>query len=227
MVVANHQTAGRGRLGRRWEAPPGSALLVSFLLYPPLAGAEIHLASVSVALAASAACLSTAGVEPWIKWPNDLVWEDRKLAGVLAETVDGAGGTRAGQLPSHELAPGVGLVVGIGINISWPGPPEAHGTSLAEICGRPVSRDALLASLLEHLEPYRRLLDTGAGRRELVARFKERCATLRRAVRVELADRTVEGRAVDFSAEGHLVVEARGVTEHVAAGDVVHLRGSP
>ena len=92
VAVAAHQTAGRGRLGRRWEAPPGSNLLVSVLLRPDLGPGQRHLVSAVVALAAAGGrAADVAGVRPGIKWPNDLLAADGgKLAGVLAEA-DAAG----------------------------------------------------------------------------------------------------------------------------------------
>lgn len=123
VAVADHQTAGRGRLGRTWEAPPDAALLVSFLLRPDLTLERLHLATASVAVAAAAACEAVAGVTPGLKWPNDLVLDDRKLAGVLAEA----------ELPA--------VVVGIGINVSWA--PDG-----AARLGQGVSRDQLLDELL-------------------------------------------------------------------------------
>src|SRR5690349_5822405 len=89
VLVADHQTAGRGRLVRAWQAPPGSALLCSILLRPR-PGTVVHGAVWSVALAAREACRRLAGVAPDLKWPNDLLWDGRKLAGVLAEAVTGA-----------------------------------------------------------------------------------------------------------------------------------------
>ena len=86
VAVADHQSAGRGRLGRSWEAPPGSNLLLSVLLRPDLPVGDRHLASAAVALAAAEAVDAVTGVRVGIKWPNDLLGPDgRKLAGVLAE----------------------------------------------------------------------------------------------------------------------------------------------
>ena len=85
VVVADHQTAGRGRLGRVWDAPPGSSLLMTVLLRPALDAARLHLVTMAVALAAADACAEVAGFVPELKWPNDLVVQDRKLAGILAE----------------------------------------------------------------------------------------------------------------------------------------------
>src|SRR5580698_1491786 len=84
VAVADHQSAGRGRLDRRWEAPAGSSLLMSVLFRPEFDPAELHLCTAAVALAAVAACREVAGVEAVLKWPNDLLVGDLKLAGVLA-----------------------------------------------------------------------------------------------------------------------------------------------
>src|SRR2546423_7667400 len=88
VVVADHQTAGRGRLGRSWEAPPGSSLLMSMLLRPSLAPERLHLTTVAVALAAADACEEEAGFRPALKRPNDLVVDDRKLGGIPAAVPD-------------------------------------------------------------------------------------------------------------------------------------------
>ena len=93
VAVADHQTAGRGRFDRRWEAPPGSSLLVSVLLRPVPVDAG-HRAMTATALALADAVEAVAGFAPELKWPNDLVVGDRKLAGLLAESVDDARGDR-------------------------------------------------------------------------------------------------------------------------------------
>lgn len=102
VLMARHQTAGRGRLDRTWTAPPGANLLVSMLFRD--VPAHPHELTQRVALAAVAACREIAGVSPTLKWPNDLLLDDRKLAGVLAQ----AGGAR----PDY-------VVVGIGLNVGW------------------------------------------------------------------------------------------------------------
>ena len=85
VAVADHQTAGRGRLDRRWESPPGANLLASVLLRPDCGAEDVHLCAGAVALAGVDACREVAGVEPVLKWPNDLLLGGAKLAGVLAE----------------------------------------------------------------------------------------------------------------------------------------------
>ncbi|HVX20207.1 MAG TPA: biotin--[acetyl-CoA-carboxylase] ligase [Acidimicrobiales bacterium] len=232
VAVADHQTAGRGRLGRRWEAPPGTSLLLSVLLRPVLDPAQLHLCTAAVALAAAAACRSVAGSRPdhdrpdhdrpdedWpdLKWPNDLLLDGRKLAGVLAEADPAAPGGPPGS---------VAVVVGIGLNVDWSGPPGAGGTCLAEHAGRPVDREALLQALLTELGPRVEALDSAEGRHGLAAELRRRCRTLGQPVRVDLPDGSIDGTAVDLTDDGHLVVDTAAGRRTVAAGDVVHLRPS-
>src|SRR5205085_8303386 len=90
VIVADHQTAGRGRLGRTWSAEPGTALLVSVLLRPPLPISEVPVVLMAAGLAACDGVQAAAGFRPQLKWPNDLVAGDRKLAGLLTESTGGA-----------------------------------------------------------------------------------------------------------------------------------------
>ena len=215
VAVADHQTAGRGRLGRTWTAPPGASLLTSVLLRPRLPAASLHLVTVAVALAAADACAELAGVAPGLKWPNDLVVGDRKLAGILAEADLGPPG-------------GPVVVVGIGINVDWPAalPPELAdiATALNLSGGRPVERSALLVGMLVGLERRYSVLDRAEGREAVASEYRRRCVTVGREVRVELSDETFAGQAVDISVEGHLLVSTDACVREVSAGDVVHLR---
>jgi BirA family transcriptional regulator, biotin operon repressor / biotin---[acetyl-CoA-carboxylase] ligase len=205
VVVADHQTAGRGRLGRTWVAAPGSALLVSILLRPDPASA--HLAVSAVACAAAAACERVADVSPDLKWPNDLLAADRKLAGVLAET--------AGNVAC--------VVVGLGLNVHVPPDRPASLAELAvdldELAGRRVPRaqvlDALLTELALRYDHLDRVLDE----------YRRRCATIGRGVRVVQAGGELVGRATAVADDGSLVViTVGGDRVTVAAGDVIHLR---
>ena len=215
VAVADHQSAGRGRMGRRWDAPPGRCLLVSVLLRPvaPLAG--LFTCTAAVALATSDACRLLTGVEPGVKWPNDLVIGDEKVAGVLAESDGAAPGGRPGS---------VAVVVGIGCNLDWH-PPGA--TSLAAHAKAPVGRDELLEAMLGGVAARVGLLDTEAGRRATLAELRLRCVTLGRTVRVESSVGTVVGVARDLDGDGRLVVATAAGDVAVAAGDVVHLRPAP
>ena len=123
VVVADHQRSGRGRLGRRWEAPPGSSLLCSVTLPAATTDRPAHFATMAMALAASDACDEVAGVRPLLKWPNDLLVGPAKLGGILGEARDGA------------------VIVGLGLNVNWGGaPPPASGVALDTLTGRSVDR---------------------------------------------------------------------------------------
>lgn len=214
VAVADHQTAGRGRLDRRWESPAGAALLMSVLLRERLDPGDLHLATAAVALSAVVAAERCCGLAPGLKWPNDLVIEDAKVAGVLAEVApDPAGGPAA-------------IVVGIGINLTWPGPPGVGGTCLLDASGVTVDRDQILDELLAALEPRELALRTPEGRAGLLEELEGRLVTVGREVRVVMGDREIVGRAVGLSPDGHLLVESDGATSEVSAGDVIHLRSS-
>jgi BirA family biotin operon repressor/biotin-[acetyl-CoA-carboxylase] ligase len=217
VLVADHQTAGRGRAGRTWTAPPGASLLLSILTRPPPAVAA--LTTMALGLAASDAVDTIAGVRPKLKWPNDLVWpgdgstEDRKLAGILAE--------------AHWPSPAeVAVVAGIGLNVNWPRELPADlapiATAVNHIVGHDVERDALLDALLERFAHHYDALVADAS--TIVARWRATSATLGRRVRVDLGGRELVGDAVDVTDEGHLVLVVDGARHVVAVGDVVHLR---
>ena len=210
VLVADHQTAGRGRLGRRWDAPPGASLLVSVLVRPSAgAASRLHGATQAVGLSAQAACVDVAGFRPELKWPNDLLVGDRKLAGVLAEAVSG---------------PEVAVVVGMGLNVAWPAEPTDLAISASSVAGRAISRDDLLDRYLDHLAD--RLAQWEGAPGDLLADYRAALATIGRAVRVERASGTIEGTAVGVAEGGQLVVVSDGERHEVSAADVVHLRGS-
>ncbi len=208
VLVADHQTAGRGRLDRRWDAPPGTSLLVSILLPPPPGGGRLHRLTQAVGLAAIEACGAAAGVRPILTWPNDLYVDDRKLGGILAE------GVREGTAI-------IGVVVGMGLNVNWPEDVPAHLAdrlvSLNWLAGRAIDRDALLDRLLERL---------GARRwDDLTAEYRSNLATLGRRVEVTAGERHFVALALDVTTEGELVVEHDdGRHEALSAADVTLLR---
>jgi BirA family biotin operon repressor/biotin-[acetyl-CoA-carboxylase] ligase len=210
VAIADHQTEGRGRRGRTWVAPPGSSLLVSVLLRPDVAVERVHVLTMAAALALRDAVQQVAGLHAEIKWPNDLVIDDRKLAGLLAEAdLSSRGEVRA-------------VVVGVGCNVEWNDVP-ANLASIATACnleaGRPIERAEVLDAFLDRLAE--RLVDLDA----VAADYRRDLSTLGRRVRVDLGDREIEGTASDVDAVGRLVVTPdEGASEVIAVGDVVHLR---
>lgn len=232
VLVADHQTAGRGRAGRTWTAPPGAGLLLSILLRPP--AVVMDLTTMVVAVAAASAVASTAGFAPRLKWPNDLVWPgdgsatDRKLAGILAEADWPASSSMSAGWKPPAAGERAVVVVGIGLNVAWPAdlPAELADTAVAlnHVTDTPVDREDLLIALLSELGPRYDALAAG-DRAALLAEWRSRSATLGRRVRIDLGAHDVEGTAVDITDDGHLVVETlEGERRAFAAGDVVHLR---
>ncbi len=219
VLSADHQTRGRGRLGRSWEAPSGSSLLVSVLFRPTLAVNELFHLTMAMGLAAIDACEAVTGLRPSLKWPNDLVvgtgGEWRKLAGTLAESL--VVGDRVDA-----------VVVGLGMNVNWSVPPEGtiaeSAVTLNHLTGAEVDRAALLTSLLGSLESRVAGLDDPDRRRGLRDAYRSDLATLARPVRVDLPDEVLEGVATDVSDTGSLLVDVEGAIRDVAVGDVVHLR---
>jgi BirA family biotin operon repressor/biotin-[acetyl-CoA-carboxylase] ligase len=233
VVVADHQTAGRGRAGRSWSAPPGASLLVSILLRPP--AAVVDLCTMAVAVAAAGAVEEVAGIAPRLKWPNDLVWPgdgsgaDRKLSGILAEADWPAGVTAASGWREPGPDERIGVVVGIGINVTWPTdlPDDLADIAVAlnHVTGSDVDREDLLVALLRRLAGLYEPLAATRDRAPLLDAWRARSATLGRRVRVELGKDDLVGTAVDVTDDGHLVVDTlEGERRVVAVGDVIHLR---
>ena len=213
VLVADHQTEGRGRLGRAWSAKPGTALLVSVLLRPPLPIDEVPVVLMAAGLAACDGVEAAAGFRPGLKWPNDLVVGDRKLAGLLTEATGGSD---------------PGVVLGLGINVSataYPAELAGEATSCEEVASRPVDRAELLVAFLTALESrYSTVL--GGSRQATLNAYRADSATLGRRVRVELTSGpALEGKAGRIADDGQLVVVDDAGAEHlVNVGDVKHLR---
>jgi BirA family transcriptional regulator, biotin operon repressor / biotin---[acetyl-CoA-carboxylase] ligase len=215
VVVAEHQTAARGRLDRTWETPPRAAALFSMVLRPTVPAADWPwlplLTGHTVAKALRASGYAAAGV----KWPNDVLIGDRKVAGILVERVDTSDGPAA--------------IVGVGLNVSLTADelPVPTGTSLALESGEEPDRTAVLVDLLRSLrEAFDAWQAGGADAvRHLRASYTVGCVTVGREVRVELPDGGVLlGRATGIDPSGRLVVLGPGGETPVGAGDVVHVR---
>jgi BirA family biotin operon repressor/biotin-[acetyl-CoA-carboxylase] ligase len=222
VLAAEFQARGRGRQGRSWESPTGSALLFSVLLRPAqVPPADRGWLPLLTGVALARAIRETAGVEAGLKWPNDLLADGGKLAGILAEQGGDA------------------VVIGAGINVAAtrdelppPGPGALPPTSLAALGGR-ADREILLAAILRELEHwYRRWAAPGEGARPgdaegsgLRAEYLRLSATIGREVRVELpGGKVLTGTASGIDQVGRLIVDAASGPAAVSAGDVIHLR---
>ena len=220
VLVAEEQTAGKGRLGRSWTAPARSGLFTSILLRPEAPAATWTWLPLLAGVAAREAVARASKLEIGLKWPNDLVvaeggLADRKLGGILCETVPGM----------------AAVVVGIGLNVTLRQHelPVPQACSLAIAGAESTDRDTLLRALLRSFgEWYDRWNEAGgdAEAAGLPAAYAKACTTIGRDVRVELpGERTVTGRARGVDRAGALLVATADQGEvEIGAGDVVHLR---
>lgn len=210
MVVAETQTAGRGRLGRYWLSPPGLGIYVSLLLRPPLPPNEMPQITLSTAVSVVRALTRAVGVTPGIKWPNDLILKGKKLGGILTEME-----TESDQIRY--------LVVGMGLNVNNPDfPPELGGraTSLLREEGHSFPRLAILKAWLEEFETlYKQFLAQGFP--GILEEWKQHSVTLGKYVAVRQGPRQIEGLAMEITAEGALVLEtAWGEEVKVTSGEI-------
>ena len=212
VVVAESQSAGRGRAGRPWSDAPGRSLLCTVLLRPNVPPDRLGLLSLVAGVAVAEAIEQRAGIPAQLKWPND-VWigDDparRKVAGILLQARTGPAAV------DHAL-------VGIGVNLTSPEtdlPPG--GTSLLVAAGRAVDRDELLASLLDRLaDGYADFCATG-GFPDLDA-WRRRAALLGENVAVEQAGVTLAGRFAGIDDDGALLLQTDGGVRRIVAGDLV------
>lgn len=229
LVIADAQTAGRGRLGRRWWAPPGACLLLSLLLRPDIPLQRAGQLTMCLGLGAVEGIASVTGLQPALKWPNDLLLADRKLGGMLTELR--AEGDRLNY-----------AVLGLGVNVnlafaeeraaSTPGgsavvirPPSelvATAASLSEALGRAVDRAALVAAILGRTEAWLDRILAGASPHEAWA---ARLNTLGRQVTVTMPNGILHGLAIGATPEGALRVSDAAGREHVIwSGDVTAVR---
>ena len=206
---ADYQSAGRGRLDRTWQAPPRSALMCSILLSPPTSSDEMQLVVAAVALSARSALGTLCNVYPQLKWPNDLIVDDKKIAGLLAEVV------------THENS--LSVVAGIGINLT-DSPEGLPATNALKVSGVIVTPEALLEKLLEELNIRRGLLDTDEGRAMLRSEYESVLETIGRSVVVEQSDVTFPALATGIDKIGRLILNAAGEEKIISVGDVIHVR---
>ncbi len=209
-IVAEEQTAGRGRLQRAWSSPKGAGLYFSVLLQPTIALEQWPLITFMAALAVAEALSEAGDVNTDIKWPNDLLSGERKICGILAESV--------------ETPTGRAVIVGIGINLTadaYPAEIAAVATSVAEASGRTPEREALLAALLRALSRWYSLLHEVDGREKIVAAWTSRSSYANgKAVQVANGDEVWQGITRGVESDGALRLETTDGMKLVRAGDV-------
>lgn len=206
LLLTDHQTAGRGRIGRVWQSLPGQQLQFSLILHPTF---PPHFLVMASALAVVEAIRVETGLDAAIKWPNDVLIGGRKVAGILIEASGGA----------------VVLGIGVNVNSTLAGWPElaARATTLADATGSQVIREALAAAILTRLDAsYADLQQRGEVAQQAIrAAWRGQLETLGRAVVIHQNGGEVRGVAEDVDAGGELIVrEANGTRQIITWGDV-------
>lgn len=208
VILARRQTSGRGRMRRVWESPEGGVWM-SVILKPQLSLADAAKLTLSTGVALARTCRELYGSEVQIKWPNDLVFQGKKVAGILGEVV--------GEWNSVQT-----LILGIGINANLDRKDlsqDIPATSLLEILGQPVNLNDLLIKFLKELEVEVRALEEGdiKGLRE---RWMAYAAGIGKEVQVERAGKTFKGVLKGISVSGELILEVDGQEHFFSSGDV-------
>ncbi len=216
VLVTEHQTAGRGRLDRVWVTPPQAALTFSFLLAPDRVPTERWpWLPLLVGIAVSEAVRAVTGVECELKWPNDVLVGEKKVAGILVERIERPAGAAA--------------VVGIGLNVTTARDelPVPNATSLLLEGAGTTDRSVILREVLRSFEALygQWVADEGDAKRGLLDSYVRRCATIGRQVSVDLpTGERVVGEASGVDADGRLAVTTAAGVRVLGAGDVVHVR---
>jgi len=211
-VLADCQSAGRGRLGRTWESPPGVGIYTSVLLRPRVSASSASLLTLAAGIAVAEAIREVTTLQPRLKWPNDLQLAGQKVGGILVE-----GATLEGQLNE--------AVVGIGINVNHdvtdlPAALGNRATSLRLSLGHSFSRTALVAGLYNTLERWYRVFH-GEERDLILERGREWSAVLGQPIEVQSGEQRWGGLAWDLDRDGSLLVrEGAGTLRRVVAGEV-------
>lgn len=218
VVVAEHQVAGRGRHERVWVSPPRAGLTFSMLLRPRVPPAALTLLPLLVGVSVAGAIEERAQVAVRLKWPNDLLVGERKVAGILAEAVPGS---------ANPVQPNA-VVIGLGVNVSTTPAelPVPEATSLRIERGEPIDRQSLLLAVLRSIatDYLAWIRAEGAGEAVLAA-YRERSSTIGQAVQVSLpGGATLDGTAQGVDLSGRLLVRHGDEVTAVAAGDVIHVR---
>ena len=213
--MAGEQTAGRGRLQRHWLSPRNAGLYFSIIVRPKFSQSLWPLLTLMSAVAAHEALLDACGLETDIKWPNDLMVNDKKLCGILAETV--------------ETPQGRAVVIGIGINLttnSFPPELETVATSVAAASKQTPDLEVVLNALVLSLVGYYQVLQNPDGAEAITREWSKRSSYSEgRQIRVSCGDETFEGTTRGIESDGALRVETSdGEIKTVRAGDVTAVR---
>lgn len=213
VIAVDRQTAGRGRLQRQFYSPEREGVYFSVLLRPRLHLRELSVMAMCSAVSAAEAVEELTGLRPEIKWPNDLLWQGKKLCGILSES---SVESETGRV--QELIIGIGLNVN---NLSFPPKLEGKAVSLRQMCGKVIPRAAVIGAVLRRLSQWLEPGGAPAGRQQLAAAYRREVGCIGRQVALSYPDRQMTGRVLGVDDAGRLVLRLEdGRTETVFSGEL-------
>lgn len=217
LVLADHQSSGKGRLGKQWSSPPQTGIWMSIILRPEIMPTQAPFITILAALAVAVSIEQVTCIKPEIKWPNDIVVEKKKVCGILTEM-------------SAEIERINYIIVGIGINVNmdkddFPPELEAIATSIKMITGQAVNRNILIRTLLENFEYYYVKALANGQRSEIIAEYKKYSLTLDSRVRAIYQSAEIVGQAIDITDEGELIIRDDDGQVHTIMSGEVSVRG--
>jgi BirA family transcriptional regulator, biotin operon repressor / biotin---[acetyl-CoA-carboxylase] ligase len=212
IVLAEKQNKGKGRLARQWLSPKGGGIYMSVILRPEIAPFQAPIYTLMAAVSLAQAIRDMAPLEAFIKWPNDIIINDKKIAGILTEMEAEADRVKF-------------IVLGIGINVNTKlSDLPKTASSISHSAGSHISRQNLLIALVERLDKNYKII-TRSGFSDIRVQWKNFSATLGKRVRANCMNRIIEGIAVDIDSDGALKIRTdNGFHEKVFAGDLTLLR---
>ncbi len=225
LIIADHQSNGRGRLDRQWFSPSGANIYGSLIFHNRQLPPEITRVPLIAGVAIAQTLDRYSNHPVWVKWPNDIVIQGKKVGGVLCETAG---------LGTNNQA----VILGFGININldledFPPDLQETATSLRITCGQHVDRHTLIAEIVRNLETrYIQLIEEDSD--EWLKEYEEKCETIGKMIQANLpGERTIEGKAIGIGPEGQLQIllpkgqEAEELNPvQITSGDIVHLRSA-
>lgn len=212
LLIAENQTAGRGRMGRRWHSPAGMGICMSIILRPRLSPGDAPLITLMTAVAAAETLISLLQLKVRIKWPNDILVSGKKIAGILTEMSAAKNDIRY-------------VIVGLGMNVNTPFeilPDDIRdiATSVYIETGKRFKRAEIVRTFLKLFEHYYQLL-LESGSEQIVPRWKEHSEIIGKRIRVDAVSNTFVGRVIDVGRSGVLLLEdERGNVQSIISGDV-------
>ncbi|MEW6109650.1 MAG: biotin--[acetyl-CoA-carboxylase] ligase [Nitrospirota bacterium] len=216
VIIADSQNRGRGRLGRKWSSPPGVNIYMSIILKPEIEPRDATLITVLAAVACAGALRKICGLEVMLKWPNDMMVADKKIAGILTEVRSEPDRIKT-------------AIIGVGINVNielkdFPEDIRCTATSVRQETGEYYSRSRIIIEILKEFENWYKIF-IEKGRRPILEKWKQLSSTIGRNVRVTTAKEIISGIAEDIDDEGMLIIKLRsGRLRKISAGDITVLR---